>query len=108
MQGLPHRGDRDGADLTGCGLWLPGEGYEELSELRRATGRRPQVLERHNQKGDRTRDCQGSCPALSKTPPPSPLPEAERGSRTSVFSPSPLRGGGRGEGFSTQQVLSPF
>src|SRR5262245_40271492 len=32
-----------------------------------------------------------------KTPPPRPLPAAERGSRR-FFSPSPSRGGGRGEG----------
>src|SRR5262249_33149341 len=39
---------------------------------------------------------QGLC---DNTPPPRPLPEPERGSRRS-FSPSPLRGGGGGEGFS--------
>src|SRR5204862_4426013 len=43
-----------------------------------------------------------------KTPPPAPLPEAERGERRGgiplpgksffLFSPSPLRGGGQGEG----------
>src|SRR6266699_1614138 len=38
------------------------------------------------------------CFETVSTPPPSPLPEAERGSRRS-FSPSPLRGGGWGEGF---------
>src|SRR5262249_28735205 len=32
------------------------------------------------------------------TPPPRPLPEAERGRKT-FCSPSPCRGGGRGEGF---------
>src|SRR5436305_8919196 len=32
-----------------------------------------------------------------RTPPPGPLPEAERGRQT-FCSPSPLRGGGRGEG----------
>src|SRR4051812_34917335 len=35
--------------------------------------------------------------AVSRTPPPGPLPEAERGRKT-FCSPSPLRGGGRGEG----------
>src|SRR2546421_12448093 len=35
--------------------------------------------------------------ARYSTPPPGPLPEAERGSR-GASSPSPLRGGGRGEG----------
>src|SRR5205807_722018 len=34
-----------------------------------------------------------------ETPPPGPLPEAERRRKT-VCSPSPLRGGGRGEGLS--------
>ena len=38
-----------------------------------------------------------------RTPPPNPLPEAERGSRKRgsrlSYSPSPLRGGGRGVGF---------
>src|SRR5262245_32132630 len=36
----------------------------------------------------------GNC---SRTPPPVPLPETERGRKT-FCSPSPLRGGGRGEG----------
>src|SRR5262245_54350836 len=36
---------------------------------------------------------------MGQTPPPGPLPETERGSRRS-FSPSPLRGGGWGEGLS--------
>src|SRR5207249_136771 len=40
---------------------------------------------------------QGCVSGCFKTPPPHPLPEAERGSR-SFFSPSPPRGGGRGEG----------
>src|SRR5262245_2403470 len=44
------------------------------------------------------------CPA---TPPPSPLPETERGSEDSFFSPSPLRGGGRGEGFQTPSQRPP-
>src|SRR5262249_27086920 len=33
-----------------------------------------------------------------QTPPPGPLPQGERGSKTG-FSPSPPRGGGRGAGF---------
>ena len=46
---------------------------------------------------------QGGVSRRSKTPPPRPLPEAERGSRRS-FSPSPLRGGGRGEGSGKPQI----
>src|SRR5262249_34249556 len=38
-----------------------------------------------------------SCP---RTPPPSPLPETERGRKIIFGSPSPLRGGGWGEGSS--------
>src|SRR5439155_19568489 len=42
----------------------------------------------------------------SRTPPPGPLPETERGRKT-FCSPSPLRGGARGEGFSNSLSL-PF
>ena len=44
-----------------------------------------------------------------RTPPPDPLPEAERGSQKldwCLFSPSPLRGGGRGEGFFQRASLT--
>src|SRR6266545_521828 len=42
--------------------------------------------------------------ALRKTPPPNPLPATERGRRNKAWScsPSPLRGGGWGEGFSSE------
>src|SRR5262249_46650303 len=68
--------------------------------------------------------CASQCPArpraltVSRTPPPNPLPEAERGRKTAATSfrgeqveqprlfpfcsPSPLRGGGWGEGFCKQ------
>src|SRR6266545_3439444 len=47
--------------------------------------------------------------ALSKTPPPNPLPlrgEGEKKRRRLACSPSPLRGGGWGEGFSSEQAAN--